>query len=226
MRTALVAAAALLLAATDAADELKVTVYDGPTECADEDKVVAGKSLGMHYTGTIDKSSTTGVPGKKFDSSRDRGQVFQTKIGVGQVIKGWDEGLIGMCKGAKATLVIPPEMGYGAQGAGGDIPGGATLNFDVEVMSVADAPPEPNLFAELDTDGDAKLTKEEVLAHFKKQGATSCPMASGSRRTRIRTVSSAGRSSPGPRARMIPRTSSERRNTCLCDIITSCSTSS
>lgn len=175
MRTALVAAAALLLAATDAADELKVTVYDGPTECADEDKVVAGKSLGMHYTGTIDKSSTTGVPGKKFDSSRDRGQVFQTKIGVGQVIKGWDEGLIGMCKGAKATLVIPPEMGYGAQGAGGDIPGGATLNFDVEVMSVADAPPEPNLFAELDTDGDAKLTKEEVLAHFKKQGRNELP---------------------------------------------------
>ena len=106
---------------------MEVKQYAGPTECAAEDKVVSGKNLGMHYTGTIDESSKTGVPGKKFDSSRDRDQVFETQIGVGQVIPGWDQGLIGLCKGAKATLVIPPELGYGANGAGADIPGGATL---------------------------------------------------------------------------------------------------
>ena len=60
-------------------------------------------------------------------------------------------------------------MGYGANGAGGDIPGGATLNFDVEVMSISEAPPEPNLFAELDVDGDGMLTPKEVLAHFQKR---------------------------------------------------------
>lgn len=114
--------------------ELQVTQYDGPTTCDEADTVKAGKQLGMHYTGTIDKSSKTGEPGKQFDSSRGRG-VFETKIGVGQVIKGWDEGLVGLCKGAKATLVIPPDMGYGESGAGGAIPGGATLNFDVEVCA-------------------------------------------------------------------------------------------
>jgi FKBP-type peptidyl-prolyl cis-trans isomerase 2 len=170
-----VAHVGLLVAVATVAAELKVTQYAGPTECDDAEKVKKGDQLGMHYTGTIDESSKTGTPGKKFDSSRDRGDVFNTKIGVGQVIKGWDEGLIGLCKGAKATLVIPPEMGYGESGAGGDIPGGATLNFDVEVMSIDEAPPEPNLFVELDTDKDKKLTKEEVLVYFKKQGQDSLP---------------------------------------------------
>jgi len=158
---------ALAVGVATAVEELKVTQYAGPTECEDTDKVKVGDQLGMHYTGTIDASSKTGTPGKQFDSSRGRG-VFDTKIGVGQVIKGWDDGLIGLCKGAKATLVIPPDMGYGSSGAGADIPGGATLNFDVEVMTVSEPPPEPNLFAELDVDGDGKLTKKEVLAHFLK----------------------------------------------------------
>jgi FKBP-type peptidyl-prolyl cis-trans isomerase 2 len=157
-----------------AANELKVTQYEGPTECGDADKVKKGDQLGMHYTGTIDASSKTGTPGKQFDSSRGR-SIFETKIGVGQVIPGWDEGLIGLCKGAKATLVIPPHKGYGDSGAGGDIPGGATLNFDVEVVSVAEGKPEPNLFVELDTDKDSKLTQEEVLAYFKKQGRDQLP---------------------------------------------------
>jgi FK506-binding protein 14 len=85
------------------------------------------------------------------------------------VIPGWDQGLIGLCKGAKAELVIPPEMGYGSTGAGETIPGGATLHFDVEVMSVARAKPRPNLFEQLDVDKDGYLTKEEILAHFQKQ---------------------------------------------------------
>ena len=133
-----------------------------------------GDQLGMHYTGTIDASSKTGTPGKQFDSSRGRG-VFDTRIGVGQVIPGWDQGLIGLCKGAKATLVIPPDLGYGEKGAGRDIPGGATLNFDVEVMSVSLPPPEPNLFHELDVNTDCKLTAEEVLAHFKGHGQNELP---------------------------------------------------
>ena len=152
----------------------QVKQYDGPTECEDSDKVKVGDQLGMHYTGTIDASSKAGEPGKQFDSSRGRG-VFDTKIGVGQVIPGWDQGLIGLCKGAKATLVIPPELGYGDSGAGAAIPGGATLNFDVEVMSVSEGPPEPNLFKDLDVDEDCKLTPDEILAHFKRQGQDELP---------------------------------------------------
>lgn len=131
---------------------------------------LVGRFLQMHYTGTIDKSSATGVKGKQFDSSVGRGQTFDFKLGGGQVIKGWDEGLIGLCKGAKAYLVIEPEKGYGARGAGGEIPGGATLHFDVEVVGISDSgPPEPNLFADIDiSPTDGKLTKEEILAYFKK----------------------------------------------------------
>ena len=116
--------------------KLQVNVYGGPKAGDAECKriVATGDSLLMHYTGTIDTSSATGTKGQKFDSSRDRGP-FEFKIGKGQVIAGWDKGIIGLCVGAKATLIIPPDMGYGARGAGGDIPGGATLNFDVEVVS-------------------------------------------------------------------------------------------
>jgi len=161
---------AVLALATSAlaATELSVTVTDGPTECADEEKVAAGMNLSMHYTGSIDESSETGEKGKVFDSSVGRGQTFDFEIGQGRVIKGWDEGLVGLCKGAKATLVIPPEMGYGESGAGADIPGGATLKFEVEVVDISDdAPPQPNFFAQIDTDGSGDLTKEEVEAYFK-----------------------------------------------------------
>ena len=93
------------LAAPSFAADLKVDVYDGVKECSDDDKVKKGDYLSMHYTGTIDESSETGEKGKKFDSSRDRGATFDFQIGMGSVIKGWDEGIIGLCKGAKATLV-------------------------------------------------------------------------------------------------------------------------
>ena len=94
--------------------------------------------------------------------------VFDTKIGVGRVIPGWDKGLIGLCKNAKWTLVVPPEMGYGSKGMS-DIPGGATLNFDVEVISITPGGPEPNLFKEIDFNEDGKLSTTELLMHFKKQ---------------------------------------------------------
>ena len=98
----------------------------------------AGDRLSMNYIGTIDKSSTAGEGGAKFDSSYDRNEPFDFTLGKGEVIKGWDEGLIGVCPGDKKTLVIPPEDGYGDQGAGSDIPGGATLNFEVSVEAVND----------------------------------------------------------------------------------------
>ena len=157
-----------LAAVTIVAQEVKVDVYEGPTDCLIAQTVKVGDLVGMHYTGTIDESSKTGEPGMKFDSSRDRGVILERTIGVGQLIQGWDEGLIGLCVGEKAILVIPPELGYGSSGAGEVIPGGATLKFDVEVISVTAPSPVPNLFDELDADQDGLLTPEEILAHFQR----------------------------------------------------------
>ena len=92
-----------------------------------------GQTCVMHYTGWLYEN---GAKGKKFDSSVDRGDPFDFKIGMGQVIKGWDEGVATMKVGGKRTLIIPPELGYGARGAGGVIPPNATLIFDVELLAV------------------------------------------------------------------------------------------
>jgi peptidylprolyl isomerase len=91
----------------------------------------AGQTCVMHYTGWLYEN---GAKGQKFDSSLDRGQPFEFPIGRGRVIKGWDEGVASMKVGGKRTLIIPPELGYGARGAGGVIPPNATLMFEVELL--------------------------------------------------------------------------------------------
>ncbi len=95
---------------------------------------VRGQRCSVHYTGWLDDGR--GQRGKKFDSSMDRGQPLAIPIGVGRVIKGWDEGLMSMKVGGKRTLYIPSYLGYGPKGAGGDIPPNADLIFDVELLGV------------------------------------------------------------------------------------------
>jgi FK506-binding protein 14 len=97
-----------------------------------------------------------------FLCSYDRDQPFNFQLGAGQVIKGWDQGLLDMCVGEKRKLVIPPHLGYGDRGAGNVIPGGATLFFDVELVNIGDSPPTTNVFKEIDDNKDLQLSRDEV----------------------------------------------------------------
>jgi len=99
-------------------------------------EALAGKSVSVHYTGWLHDPGQAEGRGRKFDSSVDRRSPFDFRLGAGEVIRGWDEGVAGMKVGGKRTLVIPPELGYGARGAGGVIPPNATLVFDVELLAV------------------------------------------------------------------------------------------
>lgn len=140
---------------------LKIEHVSRPDAC---DKTAEnGNQLSMHYTGTLQSDGT------KFDSSVDRNEPFKFQLGVGQVIKGWDEGIVGMCVGEKRKLVVPPELGYGDQGAGDVIPGGATLVFDIELIDTEEGPAPVNVFGEIDLNDDKNIDREELSGYLKNQ---------------------------------------------------------
>jgi peptidylprolyl isomerase len=136
MRRSILALTGALVIAMSTAASAEFTTT--PSGLKYQDEVVGtgpapqpGQKVNVHYTGWLDEG---GKPGKKFDSSRDRGQPFTFTLGAGQVIAGWDTGVATMKVGGKRRLVIPPDQGYGARGAGGVIPPNATLIFDVELL--------------------------------------------------------------------------------------------
>ena len=104
------------------------------TQVGTGDEARKGQHVRVHYTGWLYEN---GQQGRKFDSSRDRNDPFEFSLGAGMVIKGWDEGVAGMKVGGQRTLIIPPQLGNGARGAGGVIPPNATLKFDVELLGTS-----------------------------------------------------------------------------------------
>ena len=140
MRSLLLAASLLLLAACNApvpppggsvADLERIDTLAGTGAVA-----TSGSDVTVHYTGWLYDAKAPDKHGMKFDSSVDRGQPFTFLLGAGQVIRGWDDGVAGMKVGGKRTLLIPADLGYGSNGAGGVIPPGASLVFDVELLDV------------------------------------------------------------------------------------------
>lgn len=106
------------------------------TKIGEGAEAVPGQLITVHYTGWLFDEGAPDNKGRKFDSSRDRGEPFTFELGAGHVIQGWDNSFAGMRVGGQRTLVIPPEQGYGARGAGGVIPPNATLIFEVELLAV------------------------------------------------------------------------------------------
>jgi len=141
--------------------ELKIDVVHEPENGCDR-KSGRGDMLTMHYKGTLED-------GTEYDSSYSRNDPFKFQLGIGQVIKGWDQGLLDMCPGEKRRLTIPSHLGYGETGAGEKIPPHSTLFFDVECISVEDGPAPQNVFKDIDGNNDNQLSREEVSAYLKKQ---------------------------------------------------------
>ncbi|XP_050040017.1 FK506-binding protein 2 [Dermacentor andersoni] len=156
----LIAVAVCAQPALSGEEELKVEVVKSSESCSRKSK--KGDILSMHYTGTL-------LDGKEFDSSRQRGEPFRFQIGLGQVIKGWDQGLLDMCVGDKRKLTVPPSLGYGEAGAGDRIPPGSTLVFETELTKIEDGPPPVNVFKQIDSDQDEHLTREEISKYLKEQ---------------------------------------------------------
>merc|ERR1711976_17069 len=111
--------------------DVQVKIIKEAKKCTSETTAEPGDHLEVHYEGRLDDEN-----GKKFDASRDRGNLFKFQLGAGQVIQGYEKGVPGMCKGEIRTLTVPPHLGYGERGVGGVIPGGATLHFTVELVKI------------------------------------------------------------------------------------------
>jgi FKBP-type peptidyl-prolyl cis-trans isomerase len=125
---------AVLLAACGGTEPMPFQTTD--TAAGGGAEATSGRRVVVHYTGWLYEPSAADKKGAKFDSSRDRNEPFEFSLGAGEVIRGWDEGVKGMKVGGKRVLTIPPDMGYGARGAGGVIPPNATLLFEVELLDV------------------------------------------------------------------------------------------
>ena len=140
MLAAVVAASLFLAACSGGGTETQMAqsniteLQKQDAKVGDGNEAVAGRNVTVHYTGWLYDESKPDHKGQKFDSSRDRNEPFTFRLGAGQVIRGWDEGVAGMKVGGQRTLTIPPTFGYGARGAGGVIPPNATLVFDVELL--------------------------------------------------------------------------------------------
>lgn len=178
-------AALLLTATTVQSAELSVKVNEGPSadggSCpSSEDTITEGDYAKIHYTVFIDESSEVGEPGKQYESTLTDDIPIGVTFGHGEVIPGWDEGLVGLCKGDKVTLVVPPHLAYGDNGTGDetdDIPGGATIRFEIEIVSVLgqgtieeeDDEEALAMFHNADTDKDGKLSRQEFDVMFATQ---------------------------------------------------------
>ena len=152
--------AAVVLAGIRYPSGLVVQILSGPESC---DRPTRSKdTVSVHYRGTLQSN------GKLFDESYKRGEPFEFTLGVGQVIEGWDQGLLDMCPGQKRRLTIPPELGYGQRGAGNDIPPGATLVFETELLKIVKEGPseEPTDMpgGEYVPDAELEDTKPETSA--------------------------------------------------------------
>lgn len=145
---------------------------EGPEDCEMEEEVDDDMYVSIHYIGMIDNTSSTGVKGSVFHSTRVDNKTFDYRVGHEQAIAAFDEGLVGICAGAKITLTVPSEAAYGRKGVlekdgRQQIPGYATVRFEIEVVRVSEDPPPPeNLFARLDVDEDKHLSKDEVSTPY------------------------------------------------------------
>ncbi|KAL3771913.1 hypothetical protein ACHAW5_008026 [Stephanodiscus triporus] len=165
-----------------ASSDIKVIVYDGPTKCSNKrgkggggddnpTKVEPNMIVGLHFTVTVDESSAgpRDVVGRKIESSRDVGVAPSFAVGQGKVVAGLDRGLIGLCKGSSAYIVVPPHMAYGRagkpeQGVGAD----TVLRYDVEIVDIR--PAVPNDFLKIDTNKDWEISADEAREYFERMG--------------------------------------------------------
>ena len=166
--------------------DVKVTVYEGPTKCDNKpargkktkndeeeslDRVIPDSIVGLHFTVYVDESTVGSreTAGLRVESSHDKGVAPSFPVGQGRVIPGLDRGLIGLCRFSKATIIVPPFLGYGPygkpeQGVGPH----ATLRYDVEIVDIK--PPVPNEFKKIDADGDWRISRKEAKSYFKRIG--------------------------------------------------------